>query len=324
MAEITKTVYDGSKGKRLMRDVFASTIRDLLNEDKDVVYLDADLMNSFGTQKLQTEMSDRCIDCGIMEANMVGVAGGMSAVGKKPYAHTFGPFASRRCFDQVFLSVGYAQNSVRIIGSDPGVTAAFNGGTHMPFEDVAMYRTVPGALLVDVADDRQFEYFLRATKDRSGVTYIRTPRKDMVKIYADDETFEEGKAKVLRDGSDVVIVAAGIMVAVALAAASELEKEGVSAAVIDIVSIKPFDTATVVEYAKKCGAVVSAENANVLGGLGGAVAEALAENAPTPMQRIGAQDRFGEVGPEDYLRKAIGLEPSDVMAAAKRVIAMKK
>ena len=324
MAQITKTIYDGSKGERLMRDVFASTIRDLLLEDKDVLYLDADLMNSFGTQKLQKEMSDCCIDCGIMEANMMGVAGGMSAVGKKPYAHTFGPFASRRCFDQVFLSVGYAKNSVRIIGSDPGVTAAFNGGTHMPFEDIALYRVIPDALIVDVADDVQFEHFLRATKDRPGVTYLRTPRKDMVKVYDPSETFEEGKAKVLKDGSDVALVAAGIMVSVALEAAAQLEKEGISAAVIDVVSIKPLDCNTVVEYAQKCGAVVTAENANVLGGLGAAVAECLAENAPTPMQRIGAQDRYGEVGPEDYLRKTFGLEPTDVAAAAKRAIGLKK
>lgn len=324
MAELTKIIYDGTKGDRAMRDVFATTMRELLTEDPDVVYIDADLMNSFGTQKLQADMSDRCIDCGIMEANMIGVAAGMSAVGRKPYAHSFGPFASRRCYDQVFLSVAYARNDVRIIGSDPGVTAAFNGGTHMPFEDVALYRVIPDALIVDVADDVQFEYFLRATKDHKGLTYIRTPRKDSNKIYDPSEKFEIGKGKLLREGSDIAIVASGIMVAVALNAAELLAKEGIQASVIDPVTIKPLDCDLIVEYAKKCGAVVTAENANVKGGLGGAVAECLSETYPTPMQRIGAQDRFGEVGPEDYLRKVFGLEPSDVVAACKRAIALKK
>lgn len=323
MADLTKIVYDGSADRETAKDAFPRVLRDLFNEDKDVVYLDADLMNSFGTQPLAAEMPERCIDCGIAEANMFGVAGGMSAVGRKPYIHTFGPFASRRVFDQAFLSIAYAQNSVRIVGSDPGVTAAFNGGTHMPFEDTALYRVVPGAMLVDVADSVQFEWALRSTKDRPGLTYIRTPRKGGAQVYPVGAKFQEGKANVLRDGGDVALVGAGIMVAEMLAAAEALAKEGIEAAVIDVVTVKPLDCDTIVEYAKKCGAVVTAENANELGGMAAAVTECLAAECPVPVLSIGSGDRFGQVGPEDFLRGEYGLTAENVVAKAKAVIAKK-
>lgn len=323
MAELTKIVYDGSGDRETAKDTFPRVLRDLFQTDPDVVYLDADLMNSFGTQPLAAEMPERCIDCGIQEANMIGVAAGMSAVGKKPYVHTFGPFASRRVFDQAFLSIAYAHNNVRIVGSDPGVTAAFNGGTHMPFEDTALYRVVPGAMIVDVVDSAQFEWALRSTKDRPGLTYIRTPRKGGKQVYPENAQFQEGKAAVLRDGKDVLLVGAGIMVAEMLAAAEKLAAEGIEAAVIDVVTVKPLDCDTIVEYAKKCGAVLTAENADELGGMAAAVTACLAAECPVPVLSIGSGDRFGQVGPEDYLRKEYGLTAENVVEKAKAVLAKK-
>ena len=306
-----------------IKDSFAKVLEALFAEDPDVIYLDADLMNSMGTYKLSQDQPDRCIDCGIQEANMVGVAAGASALGKKPYVHTFGPFAGRRCFDQVFISVGYAKNNVRIIGSDAGVTAAYNGGTHMPFEDIAMYRLIPGAMIIDVTDRVKFEAAIRQTKDRDGVTYIRCPRKGCAKVYGEKTEFTLGKANVLKEGTDCAVIASGIMVAEALKAAQELEKEGIQIAVIDPVTIKPLDEETILTYASQCKAVVTAENATVIGGLGAAVCELLGEKCPTVVKRVGVQDLYGEVGDVSYLKNRFGLTAEVIVEKVKEAIACK-
>ena len=183
-----KLVYTGTPDTRLFKDVLGKTIARLLQEDEDVLYLDADLMSCIGTAKLPLE-TPRAVNCGVAEANMMGVACGASAAGMKPIVHTFGPFASRRCYDQVFLSGGYAGNSVTVIGTDPGITAAFNGGTHMPFEDVALYRAIPGAVIVDATDVPMLVAFLEMAKDTPGVKYIRVGRKTSCQVYADGEKF---------------------------------------------------------------------------------------------------------------------------------------
>lgn len=313
-------IYNGELNKLRQRDVFAKTIEQLITTDEDVVYLDADLMNSFSTLSLASEYPDKAIDCGVQEANMIGVAAGMSAIGKKPYVHSFASFASRRCFDQVFLSVGYAGNSVRIIGSDAGIGAAFNGGTHMPFEDVALYRTIPEAAIFDIVDAVQFEKVLHKTKDRKGVTYIRTIRNHAVAVYGEGSEFEVGKAHVLREGSDITIIACGIMVAEALKAAEQLAEQGISALVIDIVTIKPIDEHTVIDAAKRTKAVITAENANVIGGLGAAVAELLSRRHPTRMDYVGVDDLFGEVGDIDYLRQRYNLTAERIVSVANAIL----
>lgn len=318
-----KLSYDGKMDKEALKEVFPKVMKELLIKDKDVVYLDADLMNSFGTGNFPKEFPERAIDVGVQEANMIGMAAGMSAEGKKPYVHSFGPFVSRRVYDQVFLSVAYAKNSVRILGSDPGVTAAYNGGTHMPFEDVALYRAIPEAAIFDIVDTTQFKEVLNITKDRSGVTYIRTPRKSVKKVYSDDSKFEIGKANVLIKGEDVTIIASGIMVAEALEAAKILKEENIKATVIDIVTIKPIDEETIIEYAKETGAMISAENANVIGGLGDAVASVLSCHSPTPLEKVGVQDEFGEVGTESYLRERFNLTSSEIIKKVKCVIERK-
>jgi transketolase len=319
-----QVVYDGSKDKRQIKEVFPQVLKEMLAEDPDVFYLDADLMNSFGTIELAKEYPDRMVDMGIAEANMVGAAAGLSEVGFKPFVHTFGPFASRRVMDTAFISVAYAKLNVRIIGSDAGVTAAMNGGTHMPFEDIATYCVIPEATVIDAADSVQFADVLRKTKDRYGLIYIRTTRKNFDTIYAPDSEFEIGKANVLREGSDVTIVAAGIMVGVAMAANDILRQKGIDATIIDMFTIKPLDGETVLKYAKRTGAVVTAENANVIGGLGSMVASYLSSVYPVPVLKVGVLDRFGEVGPEEYLRKRFNLEPEDLAAKVEEALELKK
>ena len=318
-----KIVYDGSMDPRLCKNVLGETIPAMAAEDPDLIYLDADLMNCIGTAKWAAANPDRAINCGIAEANMIGVACGLSAAGFKPIVHTFGPFASRRVYDQIFLSGGYAKNSVTVIGTDPGVTATLNGGTHMPFEDVALYRALPGATVIDVTDPTMLISVLRQCKDKEGIKYIRVGRKSYARVYEDGSELPIGKAVTLREGTDAVIFACGIMVHEAMQAALALEKEGISAAVVDMFTIKPLDREAVLAWAAKTGAVVTAENHNRIGGLYSAVSEVLAETRPTPIACVAVEDEFGEVGPQNYLQERFGLTADHVAEAVRSVIKRK-
>lgn len=306
-----------------MRAVFAKVIADMAEKDSRVIYLDCDLMNSIGMAGYWKEHPERAVNCGIQEANMIGTAAGMSATGLIPFTHTFGTFATRRVMDQIFVSAAYARLNVKIIGSDPGITATLNGGTHMPLEDIGMMRCIPEVTIVEPADSVMLEDMLRQAKDTYGVFYIRLSRKIAEKIYKDGSTFEIGKAAKLREGKDATIFATGICVAEALRAAELLAAEGIDAAVSNMFTIKPVDREAVIEAAKTTGAIVTAENHNIINGLGSAVAEVLAENVCCPMERIGAKDRFGEVGDMDYLKKVMGMRAEDIAAAVRRVIERK-
>lgn len=316
-------VYTGEMDPRLCKDVLGETISALAAEDPDVIYLDADLMHCIGTAKWAENHPDRGINCGIAEANMVGVACGLASAGFHPIVHTFGPFASRRCYDQAFLSGGYAKNDITIIGTDPGVTAALNGGTHMPFEDVALYRALPGSTVIDVSDPTMLISVLRQCVRRPGVKYIRVGRKQYTGIYKDGSELPIGKAIPLRDGRDVAIFAAGIMVHEAMQAAKMLQAKGIDAAVIDMFTIKPLDADTVETYARKTGAVVAAENHNRYGGLYSAIAEVLVRRCPVPCGYAAVEDQFGEVGPQDYLQGRFGLTAGHIAAQVEAVLARK-
>ncbi len=297
-------VYNGTPDKRQFKSVIGETIEKLMQEDSRVVWLDADLMGCSGTNKQLGK--DRYINCGIAEANMAGIACGMSSTGLKPYMHSFGPFASRRCYDQVFLSGAYAGNDITIVGTDPGITAAFNGGTHMPFEDVALYRAMPNATIVDITDVPMLVDFLHQAKELPGIKYIRVPRKDSYQVYADGTKFTVGNGNVVREGKDAVVIACGIMVHEALQAAETLAKEGIDVAVIDIFTIKPIDAELVKAYAEKTGVVITAENHNKIGGLTNAVQEVLC-GMPCKFGYVAVEDEFGEVGPQNYLRERFDL-----------------
>lgn len=317
-------IYDGTMDKEAYKNVFGRVIEQICSEDKDVVYLDADLMNSFGTLGFWERNKTQAINCGVAEANMMGIAAGLSAGGKKPYVHTFGPFASRRCFDQVFLSIGYGGNSVRIFGSDPGVTAAYNGGTHMPFEDMALMRSIPCSTVIDVTDAAMLEALMRQTKDRLGVTYFRVTRKSYPAIYSKDHNFQIGRGEVLRNGTDITIIACGLMIGEAMKAAESLEKKGVNARVVDMFTVKPLDLELVAGCAKETGAILTAENHNVIGGLGDAVGAALLENgACVPMRKIGVVESFGSVGAQGFLQEQYGLTAAKIEEAAVEMVGPK-
>lgn len=309
--------------KHAMRDTYCAVMIDMAKNNENIVALDADLMNSIGMVPFAKEFPERTFNCGIQEANMIGVAAGLSSMGKIPYAHTFGTFASRRVADQVFVSCAFARANVRIIGSDPGVTAAFNGGTHMPFEDMGIMRGIPGVTVIEPTDSVMLEDMLRQLEKEYGVYYVRLSRKNAVKIYEDGSRFEIGRAAMLREGRDVTLIASGIMTAEALKASEELQKEGISAEVVDMFTIKPIDRECVVRAARKTGAVVTAENHNIINGLGSAVAEVLGEEAPVPLERVGVHDEFGEVGSVDYLKERFGLTAENIVEKAKKAIARK-
>lgn len=316
-------VYNGEMDKRACKEVLGRVIPALVKENPDIVYLDADLMSCIGTLKGTRDVPDRAINCGIAEANMIGVACGLASAGFKPIVHTFGPFASRRCFDQVFLSAGYAKNDITIIGTDPGVMAAMNGGTHMPFEDMALYNTIPGATVIDVTDPTLLESAIRQCIDRPGVKYIRVGRKNYAKVYAEGSEIPIGKAVTLREGKDAVVFASGILVHEAMKAADLLAKEGVEISVLDMFSVKPLDEEAVVSYAGKTGAVVVAENHNRHGGLYGSIAEVLVEKCPVPAACVAVEDEFGEVGPQSYLQERFGLTAEHIVRQVRAVLARK-
>ncbi len=311
------------KEEKMMREVYCQTLIKLAQENEKIVVLDADLMNSMGMIPFLKAFPERAFNCGVQEANMIGVAAGLSVQGKIPYAHTFGPFATRRCCDQVFMSGAYAKANVRIIGSDPGVTAAYNGGTHMPFEDMGIMRNIPEMTVIEPTDSVMLKDIIQQLATRYGVFYIRLLRKNAVKIYADGSTFEIGKAVKLRDGNDVTIFASGIMVDVALKAENILREQGISVRVMNMFTLKPIDEEAISTCARETGAIVTAENHNVINGFGSAVAEVLAEHIPTPMERVGVQDIFGEVGSVDYLQKRFELTEHDIVKKAEKVLERK-
>ena len=291
------TVRDSmEKCPTLMRDACCQALMDAAEKNEDIVVLDSDLVNSSGLKPFFKFFPDRAIECGIAEANMVGIAAGLSSVGKIPFAHSFGCFASRRVCDQIMISAAYARLNVRIIGSDPGITAAKNGGTHMPFEDMGVLRSIPEITLIEPTDPVMMKDIVRQLVDAYGVYYIRMVRKEATAIYKEGSTFEIGKGNLIVDGTDVTIFASGILVEEAVKASTILKTEGISARVVDMFTWKPIDRELVERCARETGCFVTAENHNVVGGLGSAISEAAAETVPVPIEMIGAKDRFGAGG----------------------------
>jgi len=311
------------KEETAMRDAYCQTLMELAKENSNIVVLDADLMSSMGMVPFWKAYPERTFNVGIQEANMMGIAAGLSATGKVPFAHSFGPFATRRCFDQIFMSCAYAKLNVRIIGSDPGVTAAYNGGTHMPFEDMGIMRNIPNVTILEPVDSVMLKDLIKQTAGMYGIFYIRLLRKNAVKVYEEGSTFEIGKAVKLKDGKDVTIIATGILVDEAIKAAKKLEEQGISARLLNMFTLKPIDKEAIIAAAKETGAIVTAENHNIINGLGSAVAEVLSENCPVPLERVGVQDVFGEVGPENYLRERFGLTADNIVNKVHKVLQRK-
>ncbi len=306
-----------------MRNAYCQTLIELARKNEKIVILDADLMSAMGMTPFLKEFPERTFNCGVQEANMIGVSAGLSATGKIPYAHTFGPFATRRCYDQVFLSGAYTKSNIRIIGSDPGITAAYNGGTHMPFEDMGIMRNIPEMTVLEPTDSVMLIDIIKQLAKLYGMFYIRLLRSNAIKIYKEGTTFKIGKAVKLKNGKDVTIIANGIMVAEALNAASMLEEKGISTRVLDMFTLKPIDKDAIIVCAKETGAIVTVENHNIINGLGSAVAEVLVENITIPMERVGVKDLFGEVGPTDYLKERFKLTSNDIVKKVEKVLKRK-
>lgn len=311
------------KDKRSCRDGYVEAMLELMAADNSVVHVDCDLMGCINTKKLLSAYPDRTINAGIAEANAMGIAAGLTATGKKAWIHSFGCFSSRRAFDQAFMSAAYAKLGVKILGSDPGVCAAYNGGTHMPFEDCALYMSVPDAIVIDPVDYAQvYALTKKLTAVEGKISYMRMIRKGFTTVYADGSDFEIGKGVTLKESADdkVTVIASGIMVDEALKAYEQLAEEGISIRVIDMFTWKPLDEELVIKSAKETGAIVTAENHNCTVGLGAAITRVLAENCPVPVEMVGVHDQFGQVGAESFLREAYKLTAEEIVAKVKKVL----
>ena len=295
--------------KMATREAYGKTLAALAKEKENMVVLDADLAGATKTAMFKKVCPERFIDCGIAEGNMMGVAAGLATTGVVPFASTFAMFAAGRAFEQVRNSIGYPHLNVKIGATHAGISVGEDGATHQCNEDIALMRTIPGMVILNPADAVEAEACVRAAYDYAGPVYMRFGRL-AIPVFNDPETyqFEIGKAITLKEGRDVAIIATGLEVGEAMKAAEILEKDGVSARVINMHTIKPLDEAAVIEAAKTCGRIVTCEEHSVIGGLGGAVCETVSEKCPVPVLRIGVNDTFGESGPAVELVKKYGLD----------------
>lgn len=306
------------------RQAYGEALIELVEKNDKVVVLDADLANATQTCKVAKAHPEKFYNCGIAEANMVDIAAGMSTMGLVPYCSSFAMFAAGRAYEQIRNSVAYPHFNVKVCATHAGVSVGEDGGSHQCIEDLALMRAIPGMTVICPADANEAKAATMAIAEMNGPVYMRLARLatpvfegDMVK------PFEIGKANVLREGKDVAIFATGLMVNESLMAAEMLAKEGIDAAVINIHTIKPIDADAVIKAASETGALVTAENHNVIGGLGSAVAEVLAEQRPTPLERVGVKDHFGQVGKAPYLMGVFGITAADIAKAARKAIARK-
>lgn len=298
---------------RELRDCVVETLQELMKDDDKITALEADLGGASGFTKIKKTNPERFIQCGIAEANMMGVAAGLSLTGFKPFTHTFAPFATRRVFDQLFLSGAYAGNTINVYGSDPGFSVASNGGTHTAWEDVALIREIPGAVICDPADDVQMEWIIKEFLKMEGIHYVRSNRKAVRNVYKKGSSFKIGQGNILKEGKDILIIAAGQLVSEALDCAEELEKEGYSVEVIDMFTIKPLDEKLLIKEAKGKSKIVTIENHSIYDGLGSAVSEVIAENGiSVPVKRIGVKEKFGQVGTAEFLQEEFGLTAKQI------------
>ncbi len=308
----------GTSGDTL-REAFGRTLTRLGQERDDFVVFDADVAGGTGTHHFRKSHPQRFFQFGIAEQNMMAAAGGFATIGYPVFVTTFAVFALR-AYEQARLSIAYSKRNVKIVVSHPGLDVGPDGASAQCLEDIATFRALPDMVVVSPADSLETEQATAAILDYQGPVYMRTGRSPCPRVLPDDYQFELGKAKILRDGQDVTIVACGVEVARALQAAVQLADEGISARVVNCSTIKPLDTETLVACARETGAIVTAEDHNVLGGLGGAVAECLARHYPCPMEFVGVQDRFGESGEPEELIDLFGIGVTAIYDAALRIL----
>lgn len=307
--------------KKATRESFGEALTALAETNPDIVVLDADLAEATKTGIFKKKYPERFIDCGIAECNMIGIAAGLAACGKVPFAASFAMFSAGRAFEQVRNSVSYPHLNVKVVGSHAGISVGEDGATHQCCEDIALMRSIPGMVVLNPADHYEMQAAVKAAAAYVGPVYIRLGRLAVESVHNnDDYRFELGKGITLRDGKDITIIATGLLVQEAVKAAKSLEEAGIDARVIDIHTIKPLDQELVLKAAKETGRIVVAEEHNVIGGLGEAVASYLSEVYPTPVTKIGVNDTFGHSGPAVDLLKEFGLSAENIEATVKRVL----
>ncbi len=300
------------------RDSYGNALASLGREHENLVVLDADLAAATKTGIFKKEFPERHIDCGIAEANMIGIAAGLASTGKVPFCSSFAMFAAGRTFEQIRNSVGYPHLNVKIGATHAGISVGEDGATHQCNEDIALMRTIPGMTIINPSDDVEAKAAVKAAYEMEGPVYLRFGRLAVPVINdRDDYKFEIGKGVVLKEGTDLTLIATGLEVAESLAAAEKLEAEGISVEVINMHTIKPLDVDLVVRSAAKTGKVVTVEEHSIIGGLGSAVAEVLAEKQPAKLLRIGVEDRFGESGPALKLLEKYELDAAGIYKKVK-------
>jgi len=305
------------------RDAYGKALVELGKENPDIVVLDADLSKSTKTVDFAQAFPERFFNMGIAEQNLMGFAAGLAAAGKLPFASTFAIFATGRAFEQIRNSIAYPKLNVKIAATHAGITVGEDGASHQAIEDLALMRALPNMTVLVPADAEETKQVIRAAAAHQGPVYIRLGRLAVPTLFSPEYTFTLGKANVLREGADVAIIANGLMVGEALKAAAELGKRQVECTVVNCASIKPLDEETIIDVAKKTGAVVTAEEHNIIGGLGSAVAEVLAEKYPVQLRRVGIKDTFGESGRPEELMVKYGLTAQDIIKAVEDVLKSK-
>ncbi|MBQ7802120.1 MAG: transketolase family protein [Oscillospiraceae bacterium] len=302
------------------RDSYGKALTELGAEHDNLVVLDADLAGATKTAVFKKAFPDRHFDCGIAEANMVCVAAGLSTTGLVPFASSFAMFAAGRAFEQVRNSIGYPHLNVKIGATHGGISVGEDGASHQCCEDFALMRSIPGMVVMSPADDVEARAMVKAAYEYEGPVYMRFGRAAVPVVHEEGAPFQIGKGEILRDGSDIAIIANGLMVYEALVAAEELAKDGINAMVINMATIKPLDEELVLAAAKKCGKIVTCEEHSVIGGLGEAVCSVLAEKQPTLVKRIGVNDEFGHSGPAAALLKQFGLSAEHIVEVVKSMV----
>ncbi len=303
-----------------MRQMLCSELNNLMENNKDIVVLNADLSRPNGVSKLDEKYEERCINVGIAEQNMASIAAGMSSYGFIPFIITFTPFATRRICDQIAISISYAKQNVKIIGTDPGISAEYNGGTHMSFEDIGVLRSIPDIVIFEPVDKVQLKKSLPKIVEYNGPVYIRMFRKEIADVFYNDYNFDLFKADVIQEGKDVTILCTGIMVQEVIETNKRLKEKGIDAEIINVHTIKPIDKETILKSVKKTGKVLVAENHNVIGGLYSAVCEFLSETYPVKVKHIGINDMFGQVGKMPYLKTVYNMRCEDIELAVESML----
>lgn len=310
--------------KLAQRNYYGKALAELAAENPRVVVLDADLAGSTKTSDFKKVCPERFVEVGIAEQNMIGIAAGLAASGKIAFASTFGVFATGRCWEQIRLAVAYPRLNVKIVATHCGISVGEDGASHQALEDMAVMRALPNMTVISPADAYEAYAVTKAIADYDGPVYMRMGRAEFPTITSPDAEFTIGKATVMREGGDVTLVGCGQMVSFCLDAAEELSKEGVEAEVINMSTIKPLDTETLIASVSKTGCCVTAEEHSIIGGLGSAVAEALSESVMAPLERVGTRDTFGESGKPDELMQKYGLTAAHIAEAARKSISRRR